>query len=141
MLSVIFYGYTEGIRSGRKLSKACEENIPFIYLSKGYSPKKSAFNDFRKDNCQYLSDLFIQVLKKCMDAELADPSLSIVDGSKLESNSSKRRTKTKEKYEKWQAHLLEDIASLESTLEKLPWEKEAQAIKKNLKLKQALKLG
>jgi len=139
MLSVIFYGYTEGIRSGRKLSKACEENIPFIYLSKGYSPKKSAINDFRKDNCQYFSDLFIQVLKKCMDADLADPSLSIIDGSKLASNSSKRRTKTKEKYEKWQANLLEDIASLQSTLEKLPSE-ELEVIKKNSKLKRASKL-
>ncbi len=134
MLSVIFYGYTEGIRSGRKLSKACEENIPFIYLSKGYSPKKSALNDFRKDNCQHFHDLFIQVLKKCMDADLADPSLSIIDGSKLASNSSKRRTKTKEKYEKWQAHLLADIASLQSTLEKLAVE-ELEVIKKNSKLK------
>ncbi len=138
MLSVIFYGYTEGIRSGRKLSKACEENIPFIYLSKGYSPKKSALNDFRKDNCQHFSDLFIQVLKKCMDADLADPSLSIVDGSKLESDSSKRHTKTKEKYEKWQAHLLADIASLQSTLEKLPLEEEPQTIKKKLKAKTGL---
>lgn len=116
MLSVIFYGYTQGLRSGRKLATACEESIPFIYLSKGYAPKKSAINDFRKNNYSYFSDLFIQILRKCMDEDLADPSQSIVDGSKLESDSAKRRTKTKEKYEKWQSRLLEDIASLESLL-------------------------
>ena len=117
MLSIIFYGYATGIRSGRKLATACAENIPFIYLSKGYFPKKSAINDFRKDNYLFFSDLFLQVLQKCMNAELADPKLSIVDGSKIESNSSKKRTKTKEKYKQWQASLLEDITSLESTLE------------------------
>jgi len=116
MLCIIFYGYTVGIRSGRKLAAACELNIPFIYLSKGYFPKKSAINDFRKDNYSFFSDLFLQVLTKCMEADLADPELSITDGSKLESNSSKGRTKTKDQYEKWQAHLLEDIASLENTL-------------------------
>jgi len=114
MLSVIFYGYTQGLRSGRKLATACEESIPFIYLSKGYAPKKSAINDFRKNNYIHFADLFIQVLHKCMDEDLADPSQSIVDGSKLESNSAKRRTKSKEKYEKWRSHLLEDIASLEA---------------------------
>jgi transposase len=130
MLSIIFYGYAVGIRSGRKLAKSCEENIPFIYLSKGYFPKKSAINDFRKDNYLHFSGLFLQVLKKCMDADLADPSLSIVDGSKLESDSSKRQTKTREKYEKWQAYLLQDIASLESTLEKLQSNEDALAVKK-----------
>jgi len=113
MLSVIFYGYTQGLRSGRKLATACEESIPFIYLSKGYAPKKSAINDFRKNNYIHFADLFIQVLDKCMSEDLADPSQSIVDGSKLESDSAKRRTKSKDKYEKWRNHLLEDIASLE----------------------------
>ena len=116
MLSVIFYGYTQGIRSGRKLATACEESLPFIYLSKGYYPKKSAINDFRKNNYTCFSDLFIQVLHKCIDEDLVNLSPSIVDGSKLESDSAKRQTKTKEKYEKWQSHLLEDIASLEATL-------------------------
>lgn len=139
MFSLIFYGYAVGIRSGRKLAVACKENIPFIYLSKGYFPKKSAINDFRKDNYLHFSELFLQVLKKCMDAELADPSLSIVDGSKLGSDSAKGRTKTKEKYQKWQEHLLEDIAALESSLEKLPWDEDAQ-IKKNLKPRSVSKL-
>lgn len=113
MLSVIFYGYMEGIRSGRKLSQACAENLPFIYLSKAYRPKKSCINDFRKQYYPHFSSLFVQVLKKCGEAGLVDASLSIVDGSKIEANSSKRRTKTKEQFEKWQRHLLEDIAALE----------------------------
>ena len=131
MLSIIFYGYATGIRSGRKLATACEESIPFIYLSKGYFPKKSAINDFRKDNYPLFSDLFLQVLKKCMDAELAAPDLSIIDGSKMEANSSKKQTKTKEKYEKWQATLLQDISGLESCIEQSNDSDETVQLKKN----------
>ena len=116
MLGIIFYGYAVGLRSGRKLAEACQEQLPFIYLSKSYRPKKSCINDFRKNNYQHFSDLFIQVLKKCQEVGLGDASFSIVDGSKKEANSAKRRTKTKEQYEKWQQTLLEDIASLEKEL-------------------------
>jgi len=116
MLSIIFYGYTVGIRSGRKLSQACEEQLPFIYLSKSYRPQKSCINDFRKDTYTHFADLFVQVLKKCQESDLGDASFSIVDGSKQAANSSKRRTKTKGQYEKWQQLLLDDITSLEQEI-------------------------
>lgn len=113
MLSVIFYGYIEGIRTGRKLAKACRENLAFIYLSKGYSPRKSALNDFRKNHYDCFTNLFKQVLAKCMEQEcLKDSSLIIADGSKVKANSSKRRTKNQEQYERWEERLLEDISSL-----------------------------
>ena len=116
LLNLIFYGYMIGIRSGRKLSKACKENLAFIYLSKGHQPSKSVFNDFRKEHYQHFTNLFSQVLKKCMVMGLANPELSIVDGSKLRANSAKRATKTKEQYEKWQQYLLADIASIEEEI-------------------------
>lgn len=116
LLSLIFYGYAVGIRSGRKLSKACKEDLAFMYLSKGYQISKSVINDFRKANYSHFTNLFNQVLQKCMAVGLADPTLSIVDGSKIRANSSKKATKTQEKYEKWRTFLLEDIASLEQEI-------------------------
>ena len=113
LLSVIFYGYCEGIRSGRKLAQACSEQLPFIYLSKGYRPQKSCINDFRQANYMHFEALFVQVLKKCQEAGLVDASFSIVDGSKEQANSSRKRSKTQAQYEKWRQCLLEDIASLE----------------------------
>ncbi len=132
MLSVIFYGYMVGTRSGRKLSEACQEQLPFIYLSKNYRPKKSCINDFRKDNYIHFTDLFVQVLEKCLELGLGDPSFSVVDGSKKEANSSMSRTKTKEQYEKWQQTLLEDIASLEKELPDSEQVKKKLAAKKRL---------
>lgn len=131
LLSIIFYGYAIGVRSGRKLAASCTENLAFIYLSKGHQVSKSVLNDFRKNNYQHFSDLFDQVLQKCMAVELGDPSLSIVDGSKIRSNSSKRRTKTKEQYEKWQQHLLADIASIKQDLAEQQTSAKADELKKN----------
>jgi len=134
LLSIIFYGYTIGIRSGRRLSTACKENLAFIYLSKGHQPCKSVINDFRKANYQHFSNLFNQVLKKCMSAGLGNPELSIVDGSKMRANSAKKNTKTKEQYEKWQKHLSADIASLEQAVSNA----EQEELKKKLTTKKAL---
>jgi len=108
LLSIIFYGYMKGIRSGRKLSQACKENINFIYLSREYQIGKSTFNDFRATHHQHFSSLFIQIVQKSIDLGLCDASLSIIDGSKIRSNSSKKRSKSFDKYEKWQTTLLED---------------------------------
>lgn len=137
LLSIIFYGYTIGIRSGRKLSTACKENLAFIYLSKGHQPCKSVINDFRKANYQHFSNLFNQVLQKCMSKGMGNPDLSIIDGSKMRANSAKKNTKTKEQYEKWQKHLSVDIASLEQAVSA---NEEQQEVKKEMAAKKALSI-
>ena len=32
LIAILFYGYSIGIRSSRKLAKACEERLDFMYL-------------------------------------------------------------------------------------------------------------
>lgn len=132
MLSIIFYGYATGIRSGRKLSTSCQENLPFIYLSKGYFPKKTVLNEFRRKNYLYFHDLFVQVLKIADQQGIGDFTFSIGDGTKIEANSSKHRTKNKEQFGKWRASLLEDISEIEKELleEKMSLDEENLA-KKN----------
>jgi len=115
MLSLLFYGYIIGTRSGRKIATACEEHIVFIYLSKSYFPKKTVINEFRRKYYKTFEDLFVQVLMM-FDPSDRDSSTSIFDGSKLEANASKKRTKTKAKYKKWLGELAEDIQELEAEL-------------------------
>ena len=135
MLGIIFYGYAVGIRSGRKLAQACQEQLPFIYLSRNYRPQKSSINDFRKNHYAHFSDLFTQVLKKCAALGLIDSSVSIVDGSKMEANSARRRTKDKATHEKCLQTLLEDIASLEEELSKADTEEKTEVQIKAIKKK------
>ena len=119
MLSILFYGYAVGIRSGRKLETACKEDLAFIYLSKSYQPGKTSINEFRRAHHLHFEGLFKELLKKCMEAGLIDTEQDIIDGSKIAANSAMKRTKTRGKYEKWLNHLLEDIAQIEQELSKL----------------------
>lgn len=133
MLSIIFYGYTKGIRSGRKLSLACKEDLAYIYLSKGYYPQKTALNEFRRKNYRHFPDLFTQVVQIAQQTDIGDFSFSIADGSKLDANSSKRRTKGIEQFSKWQDVLLEDIAEIEQELSDGKMSsKSKEQVKKNL---------
>src|SRR4030095_12556319 len=50
LLKLLFYGYSIGIRSGRKIAAACESDTAFMYLSSMYKPDFRTINDFRKDN-------------------------------------------------------------------------------------------
>lgn len=122
LLSVLFLGYIEGIRSGRRLAKACSEHVAFIYLSKGYFPQKSVINTFRQENIDHFDNYFTQVLsmfKKAeaeTEAELLSTKTVIIDGSKLKANASRYQTRGKDKYERWLKYLKEDITEIEEQL-------------------------
>lgn len=139
MLSVILYGYTQGVRSGRKLATSCNENLAFIYLSKNQHPQKSAINDFRKDNYKHFESFFLQILQMMDQTEVGNFDLSMADGSKVGANSSKKRTKNKEQFKKWKDKLREDIGEIEQELliSKSSGEKERK--KKELERKTELK--
>jgi transposase len=131
ILSIIFYGYAIGVRSGRKLATSCQENLPFIYLSKGYFPKKTVLNEFRRKNYLYFHDLFVQVLNMASQQGIGDFTFSMADGTKIGANSSKRQTKNKEQFGKWKASLLEDILEIEKELSEEEIGLEDEGVKKN----------
>ena len=54
MASLLFYGYSIGVRSSRKISKGCEERFDFAFLSDGFKPSHDRISDFRKDNIEEL---------------------------------------------------------------------------------------
>jgi len=130
LLSILFYGYMQGIRSGRKLAKACAEQIPFIYLSKSYCPKKSAINDFRKANVIYFKDYFKSFIE-LFDKQGKDATTSIFDGSKILANASRFQSRDRATYERWLVHLEEDIAAIEQALAEQEEEMAKKALKKN----------
>ena len=116
LLSILFYGYMQGIRSGRQLATACSEQIPFIYLSKGYFPKKTVINSFRQANVEYFKDYFEEFIQ-LFDQESRSATTSIFDGSKIGANASRFQSREKATYERWLVHLEEDIGLIEKALQ------------------------
>jgi len=57
LLVILFYGYSVGIRSSRKLSKACEERVDFMYLTGKLHPSHKTISEFRRKNLSELCEL------------------------------------------------------------------------------------
>jgi len=106
MVSLLFYGYSIGVRSSRKISAGCEERFDFAFLSNGLMPSHDRISDFRKDNLEEIKDIFkiIVLLGANLGlVKLGNIKVSI-DGAKIKANASSKLTKD----EKGMAKLLED---------------------------------
>lgn len=95
MVSLLFYGYSTGTRSSRKISKGCEERFDFAFLSEGFKPSHDRISDFRKDNIEELKEIFkiiVLVGSNLGLVKLGNINVSI-DGAKLKANASPKQTK------------------------------------------------
>ena len=61
MLKLLVYGYSYGIRSSRKLERACYHNLSFIWLTSDLKPDHKTIAEYRRKNQEALA----QVLKQC----------------------------------------------------------------------------
>lgn len=116
LLSILFYGYSEGMRSGEALSERCKRDLHYIYLSGGLQPSKTTINDFRRNHHKHFKSLFEQQIKLLKDLGHLNTAEGHGDGTIIRANASSKRAKTKEQYEKWLKILEEDIRSIKQEL-------------------------
>ena len=70
MVKVLLYGYCVGVASSRRIAQRLHEDIAFRVLAANNTPDFRTISDFRKDNLEALSGLFLQVLALCRQAGL-----------------------------------------------------------------------
>lgn len=126
LLGILIYGYATGIRSGRKMAKACESDIAFMYLANMFQPDFRTINDFRKNNVELFKAYFLQVLLICKELGMVRVGTIAIDGTKTRANASSKRSKTKEEYEKWKEHLKKEVEQLMSQAEEIERKEEAE---------------
>jgi len=114
LLKLLIYGYSSGVVSGRKIATKCESDTAYMYLASMYQPDFRTINDFRKDNIDYFTDCFRNVVKICKQLEMVKMGVIAVDGTKIRANASVRRTKDKNGYQSWLENMegqIQDIIS------------------------------
>lgn len=100
LLGVIFYCYSNGIYSSRKIEEACRINVRCRYLAGNMSIDHSTIARFRQNNLDGIKDLFTQFLVILYEAQLIDPRLLALDGTKIKANASLSSNKTYNRLEK-----------------------------------------
>ena len=78
MVKVLLYGYCVGVASSRRIAQRLHEDIAFRVLAANNTPDFRTISDFRKDNLEALSGLFLQVLALCRRAGLVAAFVSVV---------------------------------------------------------------
>ena len=114
LLLILFYGYSVGIRSSRKLSKACEERVDFMFLTEKLHPSYKTISEFRRENLSELSELFQEIILigiKLGLAKIGNIKVSI-DGTKIRANASGKLTKDEKGLEKLLLAVKEKAASI-----------------------------
>ncbi len=112
LLKLLFYGYSIGLRSGRRIAAACESDTAFMYLASMYKPDFRTINDFRKDNTEFIQTAFVQVVQICKGLGLAKAGTLIIDSTKLKANACADRSKNKEQYQHWLERINGDIKNI-----------------------------
>ncbi len=100
MMKLLVYGYSYGWRSSRKLERAVQHNMSFIWLMGGLRPDHKTIANFRKNNFDALEKVLKQCARMCIELDLIDGNMFFVDGTKIRANASRCKNYTHEKYEK-----------------------------------------
>lgn len=113
LLGLLFYGYLNNTYSCRKIAKALDENIYFMWLSGGQTPDFRTINDFRGKKLKgEIADLFSQIVKMMVQMGLVSLEKQFVDGTKIEANAGKYSFVWKKSVENHKEKLEEKIKSV-----------------------------
>lgn len=118
MLKLYIYGYFNGIRSSRKLSRQSVINREVIWLINGLQPKYRVIADFRKDNIDALNKVFEHFVVYCLELGLYGKELIAIDGTKIEASASKRKHYSTNKLSKMKEVALSRISEYMHDLER-----------------------
>ena len=112
MVKALLYGYSVGVASSRHIAQRLHEDIAFRVLAANNTPDFRTISDFRKDNLDALSGLFIQVLALCQRAGLVKLGHVALDGTKVKANASKHKAMSYGRMKEREAQLAAEVAEL-----------------------------
>lgn len=88
MLKLLVYGYSYGIRSSRKLERACHYDVSFIWITGGLKPDHKTIAQFRRNNKSALTKVLRHCARLCVKLDLIEGNTLFIDGTKIRANAS-----------------------------------------------------
>jgi transposase len=112
MTLLLLYAYCVGTVSSRKIERACYEDLAFRVLTANQQPDHSRISEFRRQNLEALSALFVQILRLCQKAGMVSLGHVALDGTKVQANASKHKAMSHERMLKAEKQLEKEINAL-----------------------------
>jgi transposase len=105
MLGLLVWGYTHGMRSSRKIARACREDLAFMVICGGLRPDHRTIARFRQVHEGALADVFYEVLRVCYECGLLQLGTIALDGTKIAADASLQANRSKS----WIAQQVDEI--------------------------------
>lgn len=105
LLQVILCAYAQGIVSSRAIERLCQDHVTFIALCGDQAPDHTTLARFISTLGDAIARVFAAVLAICDAQGLIGREMFAIDGVKLPSNASKRRSGTRAEFERHAAKL------------------------------------
>lgn len=118
LCKLYLYGYINGIRSSRKLEKACKLNIELWWLLHNQKPGYKTIADFRKNNAIGFSNLFKIFREFCISCDLYGKKVVAIDGSKFRGQNSMKNNFNQRKIDKQNDYLSQQYADYAKELDR-----------------------
>lgn len=109
MLKLLIYGYVTGVRSSRRIEKACHDDVAFRFLAANATPDHRSIARFRRRHLPALKGLFLQSLLLCRKAGMVRMGRVALDGSKVRANASRRKAMSYKRMNEREADLARQI--------------------------------
>jgi transposase len=112
MLKILFYAYSVGVFSSRKIAKQIEENLAFRVLAGSQAPGHRTICRFREENLEEFERLFVEIVQLALASGIGKMGTLAIDGSKVKANASKHKAMSYERMKKEEKRLREEIRRL-----------------------------
>lgn len=119
LLGLLFYGYTTGVFSSRKIERATYESIPFRFIAGGLHPDHDTIANFRKTFLPQIIELFVQVLVVARGMGLLSLGNISLDGSKIHADASKSHAVSYGRLLTLEQHLRTEVEELLALVEQV----------------------
>jgi len=91
MISLLFYGYSTGVFSSRKLERSTYDSVAFRFICANQHPDHDSIATFRRRFLSELESLFVQILHLGHEMGLIKLGNVSLDGTKVKANASKHK--------------------------------------------------
>ena len=105
LLKLYYYGYSNRVRSSRRLQREATTNLEAIWLIKGCRPSYKTIADFRKNNPKALKKVFTIFNRFLLKQNLFDTETVAIDGSKFQGQNSTKNNYNEKKVKQHLDHI------------------------------------
>lgn len=123
LLGLIFYGYSTGVFSSRKIEAATYDSVAFRYISGNLHPDHDTISTFRQRFLKQIEGLFVEILVIAQSMKFIKVGNVNIDGTKEKANASRHSAMSYTYIEKLEKQYKEEVKRLMELAEEADSEK------------------